>query len=155
LFKYTWPGLGQQLGWLVTAILVVILLTEWWMSLRKDFRWYLWTVCLTMVISQWIGIPNIPANYAILIVPLILISAMLSERWPRRGDWAAVLLSIFVFISEWALFRMDVTSTQPGMQLNLIIPLPLILLIGLYWVRWWAVKPRRLLVEELRLGESY
>jgi hypothetical protein len=40
------------------------------------------------------------------------------------------------------------------MQLNLIFPLPLVLLIGLYWVRWWAVKPRRLLIEELRLSET-
>jgi hypothetical protein len=31
----------------------------------------------------------------------------------------------------------------------------LVLLVGLYWVRWWAVKPRSLLMEELRFGESY
>ncbi len=155
LFKNNWPGLGKQLGWLISAILAIILLVEWWLALKKEFHWFLWTVCLTMVISQWIGIPPIPANLIGLILPLILISAMLTERWPHGGDWAAVLLCVLLFIWEWALFWLDITGSQPGMQLNLIIPLPLVLLIGLYWVRWWAIKPRKLLVEELRLSESY
>jgi hypothetical protein len=155
LFKNNWPGLGNQLGWLVSGALVIILLLEWWLALKKDFRWYLWTVCLTIVISQWVGIPTIPTNFIALILPLILISAMLSERWPRGGDWAAVLFSLTVFIWEWALFWLDINSSQPAIQLNLIIPLPLVLLIGLYWVRWWAIKPRRLLVEDLKLRESY
>jgi hypothetical protein len=155
LFKNNWPGLGRQLGWLVSGVLAIILLVEWWLALKKDFRWFLWTVCLTIVISQWIGIPTIPANFIGLILPIILISAMLTERWPRGGDWAAVVLYVAIFIWEWALYWLDINSSQPAMQINLLIPLPLALLIGLYWVRWWAVKPRRLLVEALKLSESY
>ena len=108
-----------------------------------------------MVISQWIGIPIVPGNFTGLILPLIVISALFIERWPRGGQWLAVLMAIILFIWEWALFYFDLTGAQPKMQLNLIIPLPLILLIGLFWVRWWAIKPRRLLIEELKLGESY
>ncbi len=155
LFKNTWPGLGRQLGWLLSAISILILLFEWWMALKKDFRWFLWTVCLTMVISQWVGIQTLPANFTQLVLPLILISALLTERWPRGGDWVAVITCFIIFIWEWALFWVDINSVQPGVQLNLIIPLPLVLVIGLYWVRWWAIKPRRLLMEELKLGESY
>lgn len=155
LFKNNWPGLGKQLGWLVSGVLAIILLVEWWLALKKDFRWFFWTVCLTIVISQWIGIPTIPANFIGLILPIILISAMLTERWPRGGDWAAVLLCVAIFIWEWALYWLDINSSQPAMQINLLIPLPLALLIGLYWVRWWVIKTRRLLVEELKLSESY
>jgi hypothetical protein len=155
LFKNNWPGLGKQLGWLVSAVLAIILLVEWWLALKKDFRWFLWTACLTMVISQWIGIPTIPGNFIGLILPLILISAMLSERWPHGGDWVAVLLCVIIFIWEWSLFWLNITSSQPAMQLNLIIPFPMVLLVGLYWVRWWAIKPRRLMMEALKLGESY
>ena len=155
LFKNSWPGLGKQLGWLVSAVTILLLLFEWWMALKKEFRWFLWTFCLTMVISQWVGIQTIPSNFAGLVLPLILISATLTERWPRGGDWAAVLMCVILFVWEWALFWLDIHSAQPGLQLNLIIPLPFVLLIGLYWVRWWAIKPRRLLVEELKLGKSY
>ena len=151
----TSPGLGKQLGWLASGISALILLIEWFVALRKDFRWFLWTICLTMVISQWIGIPSIPANFIELIIPLLLICALLSERWPRGGPWVAVPISLLVFVWEWALYNLDVTGVQPAMQLNLIFPFPAVLLFGLYWVRWWAVKPRRLLIEELRLSETY
>jgi hypothetical protein len=150
-----WPGLGKQLSWLVSGVSALILLVEWWLALKKDFRWFLWTVSLTIVISQWIGIPTIPGHFIELILPLILISALFIERWPRGGQWVAVFMAVILFIWEWVLFYFDLTSYQPKMQLNLIIPLPLILLIGLFWVRWWAIKPRRLLIEELKLGESY
>jgi hypothetical protein len=155
LFTHIMPGLGKQMGWLVSGVSAAILLIEWWLALKRDFRWMLWTACLTIVLSQWIGIPTIPANYTGLLLPLILISAIFIERWPRGGQWVAVLMASLLFIWEWALFYVDLTSTQSQMQINLIIPLPLILLIGLYWVRWWALKPRRLLIEELKLGGSY
>jgi hypothetical protein len=154
-FQNLWPGLGKQLGWAFNAVLAVILLTEWWLALRREFRWFLWTISLTIVVSQWIGIPTIPANFVILLLPLVLIAAMLAERWPRGGSWAAAIGCMLLFTWEWVLYYRDVTSSNPGMQLNLLIPLPLILLIGLYWVRWWAIKPRRMLIEELKISESY
>lgn len=155
LFKNNWPGLGNQLGWVLSAVLSIVLLLEWWMALKKDFRWFLWTLCLTIVISQWIGIPTIPANFIGLILPLILLSSMITERWPHGGDWVAVFFCVILLIWEWGLYWLDISSSQPAMLINLIFPLPLMLLFGLYWVRWWAIKPRRLLVEELKLGESY
>jgi hypothetical protein len=155
LFRSLWPGLGKQLGWLITGLSIIILLVEWWLAMKREFRWFLWTACLTIVLSQWIGIPTIPGNYIVMIMPLILISAMLSERWPHGGQWVAVLLTAILFIWEWALYYYDLTGDAPTMQLNLIIPLPLILLIGLYWVRWWAIKPKRLLIQELRFNEAH
>jgi hypothetical protein len=32
----------------------------------------------------------------------------------------------------------------------MFLPLPGFLFIALYWVRWWALRPSPLLVEELR-----
>ncbi len=154
-FSSNFPGLGQQIGWLVTGLSVIILVFEWIVSLRKDFRRFLWAVCLTMVLSQWIGIPTIPGNFIELIIPLILIAAMLSERWRHGGPWSSILIVAVLFVWQWALYYLDLMGSQPAVQLNLIFPLPLILLIGLYWVRWWAIKPRRLLIEELRLSETY
>jgi hypothetical protein len=154
-FSSTFPGVGKQLGWFVSGISIVILIIEWFLALRKDLRWFLWTVCLTMVIGQWVGIPTIPGNFIELIIPLILIFSMLTERWAVGGQWAAVIMVAILFVWEWGIFNLDLLSSQPAMQLNLIFPLPAVLLVGLYWVRWWAIRPRRLLIEELRLSESY
>ena len=153
LFSSMWPGLGMQLGWAIIGISLVILIIEWWLALRKDFRWFLWTVCFTIVISHWIGIPTIPENLFGMIFALILVSAMFSERWSRGGQWVAIVLSVLLFVWEWILFYGNTFSGNPGMQNNLIIPLPLVLLVTLYWVRWWALKPRGLLINELKFGQ--
>lgn len=152
LFKVSWPGLGIQLGWLVTVISAGVLLAEWWLARRRDFRWLLWTACLTIVVSQWIGIPTTPDNLTGLILPLILVASMLTEHWPRGGKWVATFMLLLIFAWEWVLLYLDIASPQATVLLNLLIPLPLISIIGLYWIRWWAIKPRRLLLEELRLG---
>lgn len=152
-FTQIWPGLGKQLSWMVSGIAILILTIEWVLAIKKDYRGYLWTICLTLVISHWIGIPTIPANYIELLIPLILIPALLGERWPRGGQWAASFIAIMLFAWEWALYYMNLTGSQPALQINLIFPLPAVLLIGLYWVRWQAIRPRRLLMEELRLSE--
>ncbi len=118
LFRSLWPGLGKQLGWLITGLSIILLLVEWWLAMKKEFRWFLWTACLTIILSQWIGIPTIPGNYFIMIMPLILVSAMLAERWPHGGQWVAVLITALLFIWEWALYYYDLTSNTPTMQLK-------------------------------------
>lgn len=156
VFKQWWPGLGVQLGWVLTAILAVALLFEWWQALRRDFRWFLWTVCLTLMIGQWIGIPTTAAsNYVVLTIPFMLVVAELDERWRPGGRWAGLLLVAAAFAWEWALCIRGVSGARPDFSLGLIFPLPFILLLGLYWVRWWAIRPRKLMIEELRSSEAF
>jgi hypothetical protein len=154
-FMEMWPGLGKQLGWLVSIILGVTVIFEGWIALRKDFRHMLWAACLMVVASEWIGIPTVPGHLIGLILPIILVSAALSERWSSGGQWVTMAVTLIVFLWEWVIFYNNIHGDTPGMQLNLLIPLPLMLLLGLYWVRWWAIRQKRLLIEELRFGESF
>lgn len=155
LFKTLWPAVGKQLGWLLSGVSALVLLLEWRIARKKEYRWFLWTACLTLAINQWTGIPATPGNFTALILPLVLVNAMLTEHWPKIGKWMAIFILLILFGWEWGVYYLDITGSNPGMQLNLLIPLPLVLIIGLYWVRWWAIKPRRLLLEELRFSEVY
>jgi len=72
---------------------------------------------------------------------------------PRQRLIAGLfVLGVFaLFAGLWALFIRTVADVgQPLQHPILFFPLPLFLLIGLYWVRWWAIRPSRLLVEALR-----
>ena len=154
-FSNWWPGLGRQMGWVLGAVVGLVLLVEWWLSLRRDYRWFLWTACLTMTVSLWIGIPVNPDAHVMLNLPLLLILSMFAQRWRRGGIWVAITGVVAVFVWEWGLIYATLGEVDPAMRLGLIFPLPLILLIGLFWVRWWTIHPKRLLIDELRSSETY
>lgn len=152
----TWlPAAGRRLGWALSALMGLILVTEWVFVRRREFRWFLWTGCLTLVISQWIGIQTDPGNFILLFFPLVLVFSMWVERWGRAGSVLTAITLFLLFIVPWVIFLQTVTyGDQPLQHPIMFFPLPLFLLITLYWVRWWAIKPRRLMVEELRAYED-
>ena len=152
----TWlPAAGRRLGWALSALMGLILVTEWVFVRRRELRWFLWTGCLTLVISQWIGIQTDPGNFILLFFPLVLVISMWVERWGRAGSVLTAITLFLLFIVPWVIFLQTVTyGNQPLQHPIMFFPLPLFLLITLYWVRWWAINPRRLLVEELRAYED-
>jgi len=154
IFQAWWPALGTALGWVLGGILALVLLLEWWLVKRRDFRWFLWTACLTLAATPWLGIPTRAQNFAPLLPSLVLLAAVLQERWEKIGRWATPAILVVLFAWEWGLMRQVLYDPQPTTVLSLIFPLPLILLVGLFWVRWWAIRPPRLLVEELRSLEN-
>ena len=152
----TWlRATGNRLGWALSALMGLILVVEWVFVRRKEFRWFLWTGCLTLVISQWIGIQTDPGNFILLFFPLVLVFSIWVERWGRAGSVLTSISMFLLFIVPWGIFLQTVAyGDQPLQHPIMFFPLPLFLLIALYWVRWWAIKPRRLLVEELRAYED-
>jgi hypothetical protein len=152
----TWlPATGRQLGWILSAVMGLILFVEWVFMRQKVFHWFLWTGSLTLVVSQWIGIQTDPGNFILLFFPLVLVFSMWVERWGRAGLVMTSISLFMLFIAPWVIFLQTVTyGDQPLQHPIMFFPLPLFLLITLYWVRWWAINPRRLLVEDLRAYED-
>jgi hypothetical protein len=150
-FAGWWPGMGRRLGWLLAAMMGIVLLLEWAAARGRDFRWFLWTASLTLVASQWVGIQTDPGNFIVLFIPLVLVFAIWEERWGPRGRWVIAGVMLVLLLGLWALFLRTVGDAgQPLQHPIMFFPLPLFLLVGLYWVRWWAIRPSRLLVEALR-----
>ena len=147
----SFPGVGARLGWAFTILLSLVLLLEWWSSRGKDSRWFLWTAGLTLTLSPWIGIPSDPSNFVVLIIPSLLVFSRLDEHWGRRIRPLIVMGMLAVLVGFWVFFWGHIEDGIIARQYPaLFIPLPLITLVGLYWVRWWAVRPRKLLISELR-----
>ena len=155
-FAEWWPAAGEKLGWALSALLALLLLGEWAVARRKEFRWFLWTASLTLVAAQWIGLQTDPGNFVVLFIPLTLIFAVWEERWGRRGRLAILLMMLVLLAGLWAIFLKTVSPSdgQPLQHPIMFFPLPAFVLFGLYWVRWWAVRPARLLVEALRDYET-
>lgn len=155
VFNLWLPATGTRLGYLMSVLLAIILVVEWATAHSREFRWFLWTVSLTLVVSQWIGIPTDPGNFIILMLPLVLVFSVWTERWRRTGQVMSVITLIMLAGGLWLLFLNTlIHDGQPIQNPVMFFPLPLFLLVCLYWVRWWAIKPPKLLIEDLQEFES-
>jgi len=130
---------------------VALIFVEWRAALRKDFRWFLWTACITIVITNLIGIHTATENYIAMFPGLVLVLAVWDERWRRLGQWMGFILILVLLVGLWVLFISTIQfGGQPIQHPVMFFPLPVLLVGGLYWVRWWAIHPPRLFLEEFR-----
>lgn len=143
-FETWWPGIGTQLKWGLTIFLVLLLVFEWGRGWRKGFNYFLWTACLTLAVSQWVGIATDPGNFIILFFPMVLIFSVIKERWGMVGDWIVLGVMILLLVGLWWLFLYTVTyGDQPQQHSVMFVPMPLFVLVGLYWIRWWVIRSTR------------
>lgn len=148
---WTWlPDSGPRLMAFFAIGLVVWLLVEWWQAFGKDVRWFLWTSGLTIVISSMIGLPASLSDQVLLVVPLVLVLSTWVQRWPGSGEQlAAVVMGLILFL-EWGLVWLTMGGSLTSAPAPLMIFfLPLLVLILLYWARYWAISSVRMKVSHI------
>lgn len=146
--KVWFPGFGERLGWGVSGLLAFLLLLEWRLVHKMEFRGLLWCACLTLVISQWIGIQTDPGNFIILFPALTLVFSIWDERLQRGGEAFIIVSMVVLFAGIWLLFLTTVElGYQPQQSPVMFLPLPAFLLLGLYWIRWWAIRPEKVFYD--------
>lgn len=149
-FQSWWPGIGRQAGLLFTLILVVSLFSEWWVARAREFRWFLWTVGVTLLVAQWVGIPAGVENFVALLLPTTTIAIVMEERGGKKSRWAIAAVLLFLFAGLWGLYFV---ASEGQLRAAMLFLPPLALLLLSYWVRLWALRPKRLLVDELQAHE--
>jgi hypothetical protein len=139
IFSSWSPVIGQRFGWLLTAGLLIVMFFEWRRSLAKDFRAFLWTVGLTLSVTPLLGIPMVPMDYPVLIFPLMLFLAILADRRPWIKRWGiAGLLLVTIAAGSWFLTLALMRANDYATLADILILLPPVLLVlGLAWMRWW------------------
>ena len=144
------PGMQSIIKWMISGSLGLLLIYEWWIARKQEFHWFLWTVCITLLISQWIGIQTDPGNFIILFSPFVMVIAFLDKRWNKFGSAAAVILMVIVLTGLWILFVTTLNyDNQPAQSPLLYFPLPGIVLIGLYWIKWWVTGSKQILWSDV------
>jgi hypothetical protein len=139
VFIHLWPEIGSNLGWALTVIAAIVLGFEWNIARRADFRRFYWTACLTLAVTPLIGVRTQLENLVVLIIPLAFVFAIARERW-QAGYWLSGALLATLFSLPWVLFLGGFLAPQLRDDL-LFLFLPVVTVIGLYWIRWWAIRP--------------
>lgn len=140
VFSHFWPSGGRSFAWMLIVGLLILLGIEWNAAHRSDFRRFYWVCCLTLAAAPLLGLRTEMEHLAVLILPLALIFAVAYDRWHRFVGFAALFL---VFAAPWTAHFMVAEQFGETTQNMLYLFLPISTIVGLYWIRWWAIKPPR------------
>ena len=136
------PGGGSRVGLLISAICGLLIFTEVFLGRFSKGRDFFWASCFVIVLSQWVMLPSSPTNYIIMLPALILGVKLIGDRWRRFGFWMNLGIFILLFVIPWAtVFFRNQGSSLVELTAALFFPVPFILVVLLYWVRWWAKNP--------------
>jgi hypothetical protein len=140
------PGIEGALNWGFHLLAGGYLVLEWVWARGKDHRYFLWTALLTIVVTNLVAFRTATTNYVMMLPVLFFIFHLLEDRWPKIGRVAVWGWLFILFAGLWGLFMATVQgNTEHGIM---YLPLPFFCLLGLWWVRWWAIHPPRLSLEE-------
>ena len=146
------PGIQPLFGQVLHGIAYVYLIAQWIYAWGKDERRFEWAALMTLVITHLVAYRTATTNYLVLIPALFLIFRVTEQRWKGVGRVFTLAVLLALGVGLWWLFLVSVQGNIEGPIMYL--PVPFLCLLGLWWVRWWAVRPPRLLLEEFssRLG---
>jgi hypothetical protein len=136
------PSLSSWINLGLSAVLIIYMLWEWYLSFSKGERWFQWASALTLVITSLIVVRTATTNYLVMVPGMVMVFSLWAKRWNQKGDLVILGILIALFVGLWFLFIRTVSGNleHPVMYL----PLPAMVMVGLWWVRWWFIRPLRL-----------
>ncbi len=148
--EYFWGATGLRIGTALTIFTIAALLIEWWLSRKADFESFLWVASFTLTATAWIGIQTDPGNFIIAFPGLVLVFAIWQKRWRKMGTILIISAIFILTISIWLIFLRTIEfSYEPIQSPIMFFPFPFLMIVFLYWVRWWAVHPPSVWYDEI------
>lgn len=150
LLSYTFPQMNESLiGWISIAIFV-LMMYETIRSVLSRPRHLIWAIFLSLALNPLVGFAIFSTNHIVLLPALILVFALVSERWQGVRFALAIFVVVLIFaILPAGLYLQTLRSpTRLYSDLLRFLP-PLLAVAGLYWMRWWAIRPPRLWVDQI------
>jgi hypothetical protein len=143
------PQVRFSLGWLVTVILIGVVVIEAVGAIHAPFRRVVWVASLALTAMPLAGLPMFPANYVVLILPLVLVISLVWERWPRGRLVAVTLLLLAFLIAPYYLYIETVLAYNPFYTELLAVLPSVVMIVALYWMRWWVVHSPRIWADRI------
>ncbi len=142
IFARLSPDYGARVTQAVILLTISMLVYEWAATRHSDFRRFIWAACLSFAATPLLGFRTEMSNLVILFPGLALIFAATTERW-RTGYWLTGLLVLLVLLVPWSLFVHWLALFDQRDYDYLFLFYPLFTIAGLYWTRWWFIRPPR------------
>jgi hypothetical protein len=147
VFIHIWPSWGYVFGWIFVSLLLVLLGYEISLARSGDYSRFYWVSCLLLAAAPLLGFRTEMEHLSVLILPLALIFAVVHDRWRSFGDSLTIALMVAIFGLPWVIKGIAVNLFGVSSNEITFLFLPFSTMIGLYWIRWWAIRPKSLLVD--------
>ncbi|MBN1302887.1 MAG: hypothetical protein JXA13_00525 [Anaerolineales bacterium] len=144
-----WPALPEKAGWVLVSVMFVLVYLEWWAARYLDFRRFYWVACLTLAATPLMGLSVDLNAYVVMGPPVILLLMVIQDRWPVTGAWLNIFFLLSLSAGSWVCYWQFVEAREISLAVVMYLPVPLFLIIGLYWVRWWALQPPRTWLDQV------
>lgn len=128
--------------------LIVLLVVEWFMVKTEGNKRLIWNIAVLLVVSQWIG-ASVNIEHTILIIPALYVGlGFLMEVWRGKVSLVSILLPIVLFILTWVFSGLILPGISTGLTtVILTVVTPSVVLVLLYWSRWWVIRSEKFSVE--------
>lgn len=143
------PDAKFSIGFWVALLLGIILFLEWLGSVDSHYRRIVWVVCLSLAATPLMGFAIFSSNHVVLLPAIILITILVWERWTHRRVLYSTSVLLFAFLLPFWLYT-RVIAGYPKIYSELLVVLPpMVTIIGLYWMRWWAFRSPRTWFDQI------
>jgi len=142
-FTKLFPAYGIYLGWGILILLIFALGYEWNTVQRADQRRFYWVACLSIAAAPLLGFRTEMDNLSVLIIPLAFFFSVVYDRWRSIANFLIFILLMLIFLVPWTLYLFIPPQFELISQNALFLFFPLFTVLGLYWIRWWAIRPPR------------
>lgn len=142
-----WGAVGSRFSIVLLIIIGLMLIFAWWQAIRTGQKYFVWTALLTLALSTWIGLKISPLHYVLLYPALVMGLSLLYERWKDRSTGIILTILSLLFLINWGIFFYSMEADYySGISSFLLIPLPISVIILLYWSKWWLDKADSIVV---------
>ncbi|MEP6894132.1 MAG: glycosyltransferase 87 family protein [Chloroflexota bacterium] len=134
-------------GWIALAG-IVVLLYEATRSADEHARQVMWAAFLALALNSVLGFAIFPTNHIVLMPAIIMITALVWERWANQYIVVSLfLIGLIGFFYFGLYFEVAGKSADMYPELLSVLP-PVLATLGLYWMRWWAIRPPRIWADQ-------
>lgn len=140
------PGIKVALIWVSHIGAGLMLLIEWFGIGSPIRKVVLWKVVMTLMLAFLISL-QADLRYLALVLPaLFLLYRFVIERWKLLGHGVMIVVSLFIAGFGWLKFISQGAFLLYN-QVSILFIIPMIILAGLYYMRWWAYRLPKPLFE--------
>jgi hypothetical protein len=144
-----WPEAASKAAPAMAVVVLVLLMVEILGARGSGLRRFSWTTCLVMAATPLLGLRGEVTSLVMLIPGLVMIAAGGSQRRPHGALIAWCLLGLLL-AGPWLVMSALVAAPLEWSEAVIFAFLPVASVVGMYWTRWWFLRPPRTWLDDVR-----